>query len=224
MSIIAYFIKRSYLSVIVAIVMLACSGLTAETNLVKDEREADHKALQVLGEKTAQMLNEQNFKEMNSCFTKKFVFIPIDQSVITSVDEFKKYYQKIKTDNNYGVIGMRITPSYDIPTVFTGSDTGYCYGIADNTFVLKGGKSVHVKSRWSATFVKEDGKWKIAMVQSGVDMLDNPMLSAVKGVAELQMKIAGIVIIMLIFLTIYLQVRRRKTSIATEVKEASENA
>ena len=221
MSIIAFLQKSSF----VAIVMLTYSVTAAGTEIMKDGRETDHKALQLLGEKTAKMLNEQNFKEMKSCFSKKFVFIPIDQSVITSVDEFKKYYRTIKTDNNYGVTGMKITPSYDIPTVFTGSDTGYCYGTADNIFILKGGKSVHVKSRWSASFVKENEKWKIAMVQSGVDMLDNPMLSAVKGVAELQIKIAGIVIIMLMFLTIYLQVRRRKTSVATEAKnEASENA
>ena len=173
-------------------------------------RVADHKALQALGERTAKMLNEQNFKEMQSCFAKRFVFIPIDQSVITSVDGFKEYYRKIATDNDYGVTGMKITPSYDTPTVFTGDDTGYCYGTADNTFILKGGKSVHIKSRWSADFVKEDGKWKIAMVQSGVNMLDNPMLSAVREGAEIQMKISGAVIILLVALVIYLLLHRKR--------------
>ena len=173
-------------------------------------RVSDHKALQILGERTTKMLNEQNFKKMQSCFAKKFVFIPIDQRVITSVDGFKEYYRKIATDNAYGVTGMKITPSYDIPTVFTGENTGYCYGTADNTFILKGGKSVHIKSRWSANFVKEDGKWKIAMVQSGVDMLDNPMLSAVREGAELQMKVSGAVIVLMIALVIYLLLQRRK--------------
>ena len=173
-------------------------------------RVADHKALQALGERTAKILNEQNFKEMQSCFAKKFVFIPIDQSVITSVDEFKEYYRKIETDNDYGVTGMKITPSHDIPTVFTGDDTGYCYGTADNTFILKGGKSVHIKSRWSANFVKEDGKWKIAMVQSGVNMLDNPMLSSVREGAEMQLKISGAIIVLLVALVIYLLLHRKR--------------
>ncbi len=196
-----------------AFVVVFAAGLAvsaADGNGTDKARPADHKALKLLGEQTAKMLNEQDFEKMQSCFAKKFVFIPIDQRVITSVDGFKEYYRKIASDNAYGVTGMKITPSYDIPTVFTGDNTGYCYGTADNIFTLKDGKKVHVKSRWSANFVKEDGKWKIAMVQSGVDMLDNPMLSAVRKGAEVQMKFSGAIIVILIALVIYLLLRRGK--------------
>jgi len=202
--------ERSRFVAIVIIVLFSVSAIAATGK--GDGRDADHKALQLLGEQAAKALNEQDFKLMESCFSKNFVFIPIDQRVITSVEQFRKYYKEIKTDNNYGVTGMTITPAYDIPTVFTGSDTGYCYGTADNTFILKGRNAVHVKSRWSASFIKEDGKWKIAMVQSGVNFLDNPMLLAVRGAAELQMKVTGVVIVLMIFLVLYLVLQRRKKS------------
>jgi len=177
-------------------------------------RHADHKALQLLGEKTAKALNEQDFKTLESCFSRKFVFIPIDERVIVSIEQFRKYYEEIKSDNNYGVTGMMIKPFYDEPTIFTGSDTGYCYGIADNTFILKGNNSVHIKSRWSANFVKESGEWKIALVHSGVNFLDNPMLSAVRDVAGRQIKIYGIIIVLMLALIIYFLIqygKRRKS-------------
>ena len=40
-------------------------------------------------------------------------------------------------------------------------------------------------TRWSATLVKEDGNWKVAMLHVGTDFLDNPVLDGLEKYASI---------------------------------------
>jgi hypothetical protein len=45
---------------------------------------------------------------------------------------------------------------------------------------MKSGKVVEMNVRWSATVVKENGEWKVAIAHVGTDFLNNPVLDRVK--------------------------------------------
>jgi hypothetical protein len=42
------------------------------------------------------------------------------------------------------------------------------------------GSEYELKNRWTATVVKEDGRWKLASYHVSMNVLDNPILNAAK--------------------------------------------
>jgi hypothetical protein len=45
---------------------------------------------------------------------------------------------------------------------------------------MKSGEVVEMNVRWSATVVKENGEWKVALAHVGTDFLNNPVLDGAK--------------------------------------------
>jgi hypothetical protein len=64
-----------------------------------------------------------------------------------------------------------------------------CFGSSDEHFKLANGRNLDVKGRWSATLVKEDGRWLIANLHASTNLFDNVMLDMAKKMAE----VAGVV-------------------------------
>jgi hypothetical protein len=65
-------------------------------------------------------------------------------------------------------------------TILYGGDTGISFGSAVEHFEMTGGRTIDLPARWSATLVKEDGKWLIASLHASDNLFDNPMLSAAR--------------------------------------------
>ena len=74
--------------------------------------------------------------------------------------------------------GVSFTP--DEVTILHGGDTGISYGTSVGLFEVAGGE-YELKNRWTATLVKEDGRWKLASYHVSMNVLDNPILNAAKG-------------------------------------------
>jgi uncharacterized protein (TIGR02246 family) len=75
--------------------------------------------------------------------------------------------------------GYKVPPTPDELTILYGGDTGISFGETVGEYKLLG-KSYEIKSRWTATLVKEDGKWLLAAYHISMNSLDNPLLSAAK--------------------------------------------
>jgi len=59
-----------------------------------------------------------------------------------------------------------------------GADTAVAFGRSNDRYELAGGETWEVKPQWSATIVRQNGRWLIAGFHYSVNMLDNPVLSA----------------------------------------------
>ena len=75
--------------------------------------------------------------------------------------------------------GYKIPPTPDELTIFHGADTGVSFGETVANYNLFG-KDYEIKSRWTATLVKENGKWLLAAYHISMNTLDNPLLTAAK--------------------------------------------
>ena len=76
-----------------------------------------------------------------------------------------------------------IDPEVDELTHLYGN-TGIAFGSSKDHFLLNGGMEFTQNSRWTATVVKRDGKWKVAALHVCVNLFDNPVLEmAVKRTA-----------------------------------------
>ncbi|PJZ43836.1 YybH family protein [Leptospira brenneri] len=68
----------------------------------------------------------------------------------------------------------------ELTILYGGGTVGISFGGSDDYFELTDGISFHSKSRWTATLVKEKGKWLIASAHVSMNLFDNPLLSAAK--------------------------------------------
>ncbi len=75
--------------------------------------------------------------------------------------------------------GYKVPPTPDELTIFHGGDTGISFGETVAEYKLLG-KDYELKSRWTATLVKVDGKWLLAGYHISMNVLDNAILSAAK--------------------------------------------
>lgn len=92
--------------------------------------------------------------------------------------------------------GYKVPPTPDELTLLYGGDTGVAFGqtVADYRLL---GKNYEIKSRWTATLVKENGKWLLAAYHISMNTLDNPLLTAAKrsvAIAAAAALIVGLVI------------------------------
>lgn len=73
----------------------------------------------------------------------------------------------------------KVPPTPDELTIFHGGDSGISFGETVANYNLFG-KDYEIKSRWTATLVKENGKWLLAAYHISMNTLDNPLLTAAK--------------------------------------------
>ena len=88
----------------------------------------------------------------------------------------KDFFERMGKDS---FKGYKVPPTPDELTIFHGGDTGISFGETVAEYHLLG-KSYEIKSRWTATLVKQDGKWLLAAYHISMNVLDNPMLTAAK--------------------------------------------
>lgn len=158
------------------LVMMIGIGGNLGAFAAEDNREADHVALRALREKVATAIDKQDVKALASCFARQFAFTTVDQTVVTSEAELQTYFDRMFRSKDALVTSMKTEPTADILTRFVDANTGVCYGSTKDTYTMRSGKVVEMNVRWSATLVKENGEWKIALAHAGTDFLANPVL------------------------------------------------
>jgi ketosteroid isomerase-like protein len=62
-------------------------------------------------------------------------------------------------------------------SILYGGDTAIAFGSAQEHFTLSGGRTFDFTGRWSATLVKEGGKWLVANLHTSDNIFDNPFLN-----------------------------------------------
>ena len=160
--------------------LILCVGGHLTAIAADDNREADHVALRALRDKVSQAINKQDLKTLTSCFAKEFAFTAVNQTVLTNETQMQEFFDRMFHAGDALVTSMKTEPKADIPTRFIDTNTGVCYGSSKDTYTMKSGKVVEMNVRWSATVVKENGEWKVAIAHIGTDFLNNPVLDGVE--------------------------------------------
>jgi ketosteroid isomerase-like protein len=99
-----------------------------------------------------------------------------DSEVCRSAQGLKEFFDRM---GKKSFKGYKVPPTPDALTLLYGGDTGISYGETVAEYQLLG-KTYEIKSRWTATLVKVDGKWLLAGYHISMNALDNPLLNAAK--------------------------------------------
>lgn len=87
--------------------------------------------------------------------------------------------------------GYRVEPTPDDLTILYGGDMGVSFGTSVAEYRLLG-MTLSFTNRWTATLVKEDGRWMLASYQVSNNVLNNPILTVLMWAGVLAL-IVGIV-------------------------------
>jgi ketosteroid isomerase-like protein len=88
----------------------------------------------------------------------------------------RDFYAKIGKD---AFKGYKVPPTPDELTIIYGGDTGISFGESVGAYNLFG-RPFEFKNRWTATLVKENGRWQLAGYHVSLDALNNPLINAAK--------------------------------------------
>lgn len=158
--------------------------------------EADHEIHQelrgILG--TVQnAVNSGNYDAMLPVLSKDIEATTITQEVMTGHQEVSAYFKKWFGPGGF-LKKLQMQFTADALTELSADKTwGVVRGSAIESYTLADGRTYDMKSRWTATVVKEaDGKWRLRTIHFGTNFLDNPILDAAKQAVVKYAAISGV--------------------------------
>jgi ketosteroid isomerase-like protein len=176
-----------------------------------EERHEDHEALRALMKKAVEALNTRNFDLIAPSLHKNFTIITVDNRKFSSLDEFKTYWSGLFTGPGAVLKQIEARPQADALTQFLDADTGVTHGSSSDVYHFSDGSVRTMNSRWTVVVEKDPDGWKIAKAHFSANLLDNPVLEAVKTTVY-QAAIGGLVVGLIVGAGIVALLKRRRTT------------
>lgn len=164
------------LAMIVAVVALVAGAPVSG----RAQREAEHEELRAIARKIEDAVNAGRLDELTPLLAKDFSITMVDQTLVTEPGQIKEYFRRYFEAPDAILKTVHIEPEADILTAFLDDTTGVNHGTSTDTYTLRNGRQVVFRTRWSGTFRKYDGQWKIVNLHVGTNFLDNPLLTAAR--------------------------------------------
>jgi uncharacterized protein (TIGR02246 family) len=172
---------------------LAIATLLAAAPLRTEENKEIHDELRALRDGLIGAVNAGDLDKLVSYLHPNCVVTWQDGTCCRGRDGFRVYYNKMMTGPKHIVQSFKTSLKVDELTILYGGDTGVAFGSSEDQFKLNSGQNFALHDRWTATFVKENGRWQLAACHISTSPFDNPLLAAVKRGAIAVGAIAGIV-------------------------------
>ena len=155
-------------------------------------------------------VNSGNYDAILPVLSKDIEATTITQEVMRGHQEVSAYFKKWFGPGGYlKKLEMQLTA--DALTELSADKTwGVVRGSAIESYTLADGRKYDMKSRWTATVVKEaDGKWRLRTIHFGTNFLDNPILDAAKQAVVKYAVLSGVIGLLVGGLLGFLLARRK---------------
>jgi ketosteroid isomerase-like protein len=136
------------------------------------------------------------------------IFTPLNGRVCHGPAEVRAYFEAMMKGPHPVVKSLQVNMDVDRRTDLYG-DTGIASGDSDNHYVLTDGMDLTFKTRWTASLVRENGRWLITSFHASGNVFDNPLLDQAKAMMRYA-ALGGLVIGGLIGLLIGAVMGRRR--------------
>jgi uncharacterized protein (TIGR02246 family) len=165
------------LRTIFATLLVLCLSASA---LGSPDVEQTHNELRALRDDMVDAVNKQDVDRLLSHLTPTVVVTFEDAEVARGRDGVRAYYQRMMKGPDAIVQSYQTAVTVDDLTTLYNDDIGVAAGTTDDRFTLSSGMTLSLTGRWTATIVKQDGKWYVAAFHASASMFDNPILTKMK--------------------------------------------
>ncbi len=157
----------------------------------------DHEELRKLRTDVIAAIESRDVDKMLEFVHPDIVVTWQDGEATQGVDQLRAFYDRAGKD---AFVGYKVPHQPDDLSIIHGGDTAISKGYVIANYHLMG-KDYEFKSRWTATLVKQDGKWLVAGYHVSLNALDNPILNTAKSAlwvaGGIGLAIGGIVVFIL---------------------------
>lgn len=150
--------------------------------------EATHEQLRALRDGVTEAFNKlgtgnhpDELPKLLTYLHKDFVLAAMNGEVSIGPAGVQDYYERKLGGANATVQTIHHTFSPAALTTIYGGDTGVSYGTTLGKYVLTDGMVFEVETNYTATLVKENGKWLLASFQFAPSIFENPVVDAAVG-------------------------------------------
>ena len=166
---------------LLALAIALCVMLLGRPLLAQNASQAaDHEALRKLKTDVITAINTRNVQSMDTLLHKPFMSTLITQDSFTDIDRLKAYFDDLFTRSVLRInkITMEAEPD-EQAQIYTGT-FAVARGGTKEVYELGDGRTYTIPGRWTATTIKDNGQWKVLAVHTGVNFIDNPVMTAVE--------------------------------------------
>lgn len=162
-------------------------------SLSAQERENDHEALRAVLKTSKEAINTANFDLLKPILSSNdFTVITVDNRKFNSLEEFKHYWSGLFEGPDAVLSRIEINPVADEKTKFLAQNIGLVQGTSNDSYHFTDGDTRQMTTRWTAVVEKEAENWKIMSIHFSSNILDNPVLNAVKDKTQNYLIIVGL--------------------------------
>jgi uncharacterized protein (TIGR02246 family) len=158
--------------------VVAGLGATLAPLGAQDSKKEDptHEELRALRRQLVDAVNKNDIDALLKLLDKDVTVTWMNGEVSRGPEGVRAYYDRMMKGDKRIVESVTINPEVDELTHLYGN-TGIATGSSKDHFKLTDGKDFEIPTRWSATLVRTDGKWRVANFHASANVFDNPILS-----------------------------------------------
>lgn len=176
---------------------IACLSPIAQAQTPTED--PNHAELRDLRDAAIKAVNSGDIDGFLKLAHPNIIFTGLDGRLSRGPEEVRAYFSRMMTGPERIVNSAQFDVNVDALTDIYGSDKtiGISHGTSKDSYNLTSGLKFELNTRWTATLIKENGKWMIGSFHSSADLFDNPLLEKSKGLlvwSALGSGIAGLVI------------------------------
>ncbi len=175
--------KLNLTSFALAIALLTPVALLAQTQKTTTAENPAHQELRQLRDGLLTAMNKSDIESTLTFLSTNCVITWHNAETSRGRDGVRDYFNRVMTGPNKLVDSFHCDLKVDELTILYGDNMGICFGSSNEHFKLATGKDLDVRGRWSATVVKENGRWVIASMHASTNLFDNVMLDLAKKAA-----------------------------------------
>jgi hypothetical protein len=179
------------------ILTIACFSPKAHAQTPTED--PNHAELRDLRDAAIKAVNSSDIDGFLKLTHPNIIFTGLDGRLSRGPEEVRAYFSRMITGPERIVNSAQFDVTVDALTDLYGGDKtiGISHGTSKDSYNLTSGVKFELNTRWTATLIKENGKWMIGSFHSSADLFDNPLLEKSKGLlvwSALGSGIAGLVI------------------------------
>jgi ketosteroid isomerase-like protein len=168
--------KANWISFIIVWLLHMSAGLQAQTPVTATPEDPAHQELRVLRTNVIEAITKGDFERTLSLVHTNLVVTWQNAEVCRGHKGLREFFNRVGQQT---FRGYKVPPTPDELTILYGGDTGISFGSTVASYQLFG-RDYEFVSRWTATVVKENGRWLLSSYHISMNVLDNPLLNGAK--------------------------------------------
>lgn len=125
-------------------------------------------------------LNANDFTAVSKFLLPTSMVIFQDTTIARGPAEIEAYYNRMLGETSSVLSSISVTADVGGPATFLDDDTAIAHGNTVDTFEFRTGNTMRLRTAWSTTVRRQNGRWYIASLHFSNNLFDNPIVNGAK--------------------------------------------